>query len=156
MQEVIKISDKEIVLSNNISWALEYRDQFGKDVLQEHIPLLATISDTIASVIAENGEEVSVRTIMDTIQGRSYELLIPLMQAEFMTTIINVTWAMAKAYDDNILPPKQWIKQFDEFPLDVIVPKVYGLMLKGFVSSKNLTRLTRILDDLRGASQPKA
>jgi hypothetical protein len=50
-------------------------------------------------------------------------------------------WAMAKAADESIDPPKEWVKQFDEFPLDVVVPAIYEMALNGFVSSKNLTRL---------------
>ena len=72
------------------------------------------------------------------------EILLPLFQVEFVDTIINVTWAMAKAADEDIDPPKRWVRQFDEFPLDVVVPAVYELVLKGFVSSKNLKRLKNV------------
>jgi hypothetical protein len=51
---------------------------------------------------------------------------------------------MAKAADEDIDPPKRWVRQFDEFPLDVVVPAVYELVLKGFVSSKNLKRLKNV------------
>jgi hypothetical protein len=58
--------------------------------------------------------------------------------------VVNVTWAMAKTADENIEPPKQWVRQFDSFPLDVIIPNVYELIMKGFASSKNLKRLKEI------------
>jgi hypothetical protein len=77
------------------------------------------------------------------------EILLPLFQVEFVDTIINVTWAMAKAADEDIEPPKRWVRQFEEFPLDVIVPAVYELVLKGFVSSKNLKRLKKASASLR-------
>jgi hypothetical protein len=77
------------------------------------------------------------------------EILLPLFQVEFVDTIINVTWAMAKAADEDIEPPKRWVRQFEEFPLDVVVPAVYELVLKGFVSSKNLKRLKKVSASLR-------
>lgn len=77
------------------------------------------------------------------------DVLLPMFQVEFVDTVINVTWAMAKAADESILPPKQWVRQFEEFPLDVVGPAVYDLVIRGFVSSKNLKRLKKIGKDLR-------
>lgn len=72
-----------------------------------------------------------------------------MFQAEFVDLVVNVTWAMAKAADENIETPKRWVRQFEEFPLDVVGPAVYDLVLKGFVSSKNLRRLKKIGNELR-------
>ena len=60
---------------------------------------------------------------------------------------------MAKAADETIDPPRKWVRQFDAFPLDEIVPEVGELMLKGFASSKNLERLRTMLGRLK--TQPK-
>jgi hypothetical protein len=60
---------------------------------------------------------------------------------------------MAKACDESIAPPKQWIRQFDEFPLDEIVPIIYGMAFSGFVSSKNMKRLSETLEGLKGKTQ---
>lgn len=156
MQEVIKISDKEIVLSNNISWALEYRDQFGSDIIQDHIPLLETITEALASVIGENGTNgIDVADIVSSLEGRTMDIMLPMMQTRFMELFVNVTWAMAKAADEDIDPPKKWVRQFDTFPLDIIVPTIYDLAFKGFVSSKNLKRLTALKDEVvKKKSQP--
>lgn len=157
MEKIIVISNKEVRLTNNISWCMEYRDQFGKDVVQDHVPMLASIGEALATVIAENGgiEKLSVNGVFASLEGRVMDLMIPLMQTEFMSLIINVTWAMAKACDETIPPPKQWVKQFDEFPLDEIVPTIYSLALNGFISSKNLKRLTETLGNLKGNVQPQ-
>ena len=55
--------------------------------------------------------------------------------------IINIAWAMAKAADDDIPDPRTWIREFETFPLDTIVPELFSMALKGLVSSKNLKRL---------------
>lgn len=156
MKKVITIGDKEVTLSNGIAWALEYRDQFNEDPIQKHIPLVATIGESIATVLSEiEGDTLTATNVSRALQGRVFELLIPLMQTELLDTIINVTWAMAKACDDELPPPRQWIKQFDEFPLDIVVPEVYGLLVSGFVSTKNLKSLSKMKDSLVEQAQAK-
>ena len=129
---------------------MEYRDQFGKDIVPALMPILASLMEGVSTIISESGSnEVTMADIADAVQGRSMDVLLPMFQVEFVDTIINVTWAMAKAADENIEPPKRWVRQFEEFPLDVVVPAVYELVLKGFVSSKNLKRLKKISASLK-------
>lgn len=149
MEKTIRIGKQSVKLSNNVAWAMEYKDQFGHDVVQEHIPILASLMESIASIVAENGSEIDYVKILSSLEGRAMDILIPLMQTEFLTTIVNMTWAMAKAADETIDPPKQWVRQFNSFPVDVVAPAVYDLAMKGFVSSKNLTRLRSLIEKLR-------
>ena len=155
MEKIIKIGKQEVRLNNNVAWTMEYRDQFGKDIVPALMPILASLMEGVSTIISESGSnEVTMADIADAVQGRSMDVLLPMFQVEFVDVIINVTWAMAKAADETILPPKQWVKQFDEFPLDVVGPAIYDLVLKGFVSSKNLKRLKKIGKDLTNL-QPK-
>ena len=149
MEKTIRIGKQSVKLSNNVAWAMEYKDQFGHDVVQEHIPILASLMESVASIVADNGSEIDYVKIISSLEGRAMDILIPLMQTEFLTTIVNMTWAMAKAADETIDPPKQWVRQFNSFPVDVIAPAVYDLAMKGFVSSKNLTRLRSLIEKLR-------
>ena len=145
MEKVIKIGKQEVRLNNNVAWTMEYRDQFGKDIVPALMPVIASMIEGVSTIVAETGKsEISVSDIADAIQGRAMEVLLPMFQVEFVDVVINVTWAMAKAADENIAPPKQWVKQFETCPLDVVAPAVYDLVLKGFVSSKNLKRLKGI------------
>lgn len=149
MEKTIRIGKQSVKLSNNVAWAMEYKDQFGHDVVQEHIPILASVMESVASIVAENGTEIDYVGILSSLEGRAMEILIPLMQTEFLTTIINMTWAMAKAADETIDPPKKWVRQFNSFPVDVIAPAVYDLAMKGFVSSKNLMRLKGLTEKIK-------
>ena len=149
MEKTIRIGKQSVKLSNNVAWAMEYKDQFGHDVVQEHIPILASLMESVASIVADNGSEIDYVKIISSLEGRAMDILIPLMQTEFLTTIVNMTWAMAKAADETIDPPKQWVRQFNSFPVDVVAPAVYDLAMKGFVSSKNLTRLRSLIEKLR-------
>ena len=145
MEKVIKIGKQEIKLSNNVAWTMEYRDQFGKDIVPVIMPLISTAIEAVASVVTEaGGENLTVTSIAEAIQGRALDILLPLYQVELTETVINVTWAMAKAADDSIDPPKKWVRQFESFPLDVIMPNVSELVMKGFISSKNLKRLKEL------------
>lgn len=150
MKKIIKIGDKDVKLSNNVAWTMEYRDQFNKDIVPAIMPLIASAMEGVSSVLAETGTDIKdVKAIASAIEGRSMDILLPVFQVEFVDTIINVVWAMAKAANENIEPPKRWVRQFDEFPLDVIVPEVFELIFKGFVSSKNLERLGTIKENLK-------
>lgn len=141
MEKVIKIGEKEVRLSNNVAWTMEYRDQFNKDIVPALMPLIVSVTEGISAVLSEAGSDVTLESISEAVHGRVMDIMLPLFQAEFVDLVVNVTWAMAKAADESIAPPKQWVRQFDNFPLDVIGPAVFELVMKGFVSSKNLIRL---------------
>lgn len=149
MEKILQIGDQEVRLNNNVAWTMEYKDQFGKDIVPVVMPLLASMVEGVSAIVAESGEEVTITSIAETIQGRAIDVLLPLFQTEFVDLVVNVTWAMAKAADESIAPPKKWVRQFDEFPLDVIVPTVFGMVFKGFVSSKNLKRLENLGESLK-------
>lgn len=164
MKEVIKIGNIEVELSNNVAWTMEYRDQFGKDIIPVILPALATVTEALSAVLSEAYEEgasdsdkveISKERLAEAIRGNAMEILLPLYQFEFVDSIVNVTWAMAKAANDTILPPKQWVRQFDEFPLDVVGPAIFKLLLKGFGSSKNLKRLEELIEEVKASLQPK-
>lgn len=155
MEKVIKIGKQDVRLNNNVSWCMEYRDQFGKDIVPALMPVIASGIEGLSAVVSEAGSDhVSYADIAEALRGRSLDILLPLFQVEFVDVIVNVTWAMAKAADENIAPPKQWVRQFDEFPLDVVGPAVYDLVVKGFISSKNRKRLKKISESLK-TLQPK-
>lgn len=150
MEKVIKIGKQEVKLSNNVAWLMEYKDQFGKDATQELIPLVATMIETLGSGLTayQNGA-IDLEALSEAIEGRAFELLVPIYQSELSTTLINIIWAMAKAADETIDPPKKWVRQFDSFPFDVVGPEVWDLAVKGFVSSKNLKRLRILLGNAK-------
>ena len=148
MEKIIKIGKQEVKLENNVAWTMEYRDQFGKDILPVIIPFLASVIEG-ASAIATDADELTLASVAEALEGRAMDVLLPVYQAEFVELAINVTWAMAKAADESIDPPKKWVRQFESFPLDVIGPAVFDLALKGFISSKNLKRLKKIGENLK-------
>lgn len=151
MEKIIKIGDKDVRLNNNIDWAISYRDQFGKDILPVIMPFITTIIESLSTILADSSTngEITTQSIAEALNGRSLDVLLPLYQAEFVDLVLNVLWALAKTADDTIEPPRKWLRQFDNFYLDEIIPELADLVVRGLVSSKNLKRLEGIKTTLR-------
>lgn len=152
MEKTIKIGNQSVRLNNNIGWALAYRDQFGRDIIPTIMPMLAGAMDILSGLINETGktDNIGLEDLAKLADGEALlNAAIHLGALEFVD-FINITWALAKAADEDIPEPGEWVKQFNSFPLDIVGPAVFGLIVKGVVSSKNLKRL----EDLRGKIQP--
>ena len=152
MEKTIKIGKKSVRLNNNVSWAIVYRDQFGRDIIPTIMPLFASALDIISGIINETGktDDIELTDLAKLADGDSLlNAVIHLGGFEF-TDLICITWALAKCADEDIPEPREWIKQFETFPVDVVAPEVFSLIFKGVVSSKNLKRL----EDLKKRIQP--
>lgn len=152
MEKTIKIGKKSVRLNNNVSWAIVYRDQFGRDIIPTIMPLFASALDIISGIINETGktDDIELTDLAKLADGDSLlNAAIHLGGFEF-TDLICITWALAKCADEDIPSPREWIEQFETFPVDVVAPEVFSLIFKGVVSSKNLKRL----EDLKKRIQP--
>lgn len=152
MEKTIKIGKKSVKLNNNVSWAIVYRDQFGRDIIPTIMPLFASALDIISGIINETGktDDIELTDLAKLADGDSLlNAAIHLGGFEF-TDLICITWALAKCADEDIPAPREWMKQFETFPVDVVAPEVFSLIFKGVVSSKNLKRL----EDLKKRIQP--
>lgn len=153
MEKTIKIGNKSVRLNNNISWAIAYRDQFGRDIVPTLMPLLASALDIVSGIINETGktDDIELADLAKLADGNALiDAAIHLGGFE-LTDLICITWALAKCADEDIPDPREWVKQFTVFPVDVVAPEVLQLIFKGVVSSKNLKRL----EDLKKRIQPK-
>ena len=143
MIKTVKFGKNEIILDNNIGWTMVYRDQFGTDIIPSIMPILAGMVDILSGVAEDIGgkKEIGIEMLGELSEsGKLEEAIIKASSAEFVD-FINITWALAKNADDNISDPREWVRQFDEFPVDVIGPEVFKLIFKGMISSKNLKRM---------------
>ena len=152
MEKTIKIGKKSVRLNNNISWAIAYRDQFGRDIIPTLMPLLASALDVISGLINETGktDEIDLADLAKLADGDTLLNAVIHLGGFELTDLICITWALAKCADEDIPAPREWVAQFDTFPIDVIAPEVFSLIFKGVVSSKNLKRL----EDLKKRIQP--
>ena len=140
MIKTIKINkETSLTISNNLSWAMAYKDQFGHDIVPDIMPLISALTKLMSEMIGKDIADAIKNIDPDTLN----DALVELCALQFVD-FINLVWAMAKANDDNIDPPEVWIRQFDEFPVDIIGPAVFELLTKGLISSKNLKSLRTI------------
>lgn len=144
MEKSINIGNKEVRLSNNIGWTIIYRDQFGHDIVSSLTPMLASAVDLISGFLSEfkPGQEVTAYDVIKKVDGDVLLDAVVHLSGVELVDIINIIWAMAKTVDESIPEPRRWVTQFDEFPLDTILPDVAKLLFSGLVSRKNLERLT--------------
>lgn len=141
MKKSVKLyKDCEITLSNNAGWLMEYKDQFGHDIVPDLLPIVSAVIKLMTE-ISINTEKPLTEAFKGIPKDVVDDALIELASLQSVD-IINIVWAMAKTADDDIEVPKKWIRQFETFPLDVILPAVWSLVLEGFVSSKNLKSLS--------------
>ena len=151
MIRTIEIGNKEVRLSNNIGWTMIYRDQFGHDIVSSLTPMLAAGLDLISVFLSDvdTSKPIDAVDLLKKIDG---DVLIDAMahlSGVEIVDLINITWAMAKAMDDDIPEPKRWVRDFEEFPIDVIAPEIAKLAFKGMVSTKNLKRLMSLKEKIR-------
>jgi len=149
MIKEINISENQkIKLNASLGWVLRYRAQFGHDILPDLLPMLESGLVLVGSAMDESGE-LEWRKLLDSDTVSS--AMISFAGAEF-TTALNIIWAMAKNADESIPAPFDWANQFENFPLDKIVPEVLDAVISTVVSEKNRKRLGK----LAKKNQPKA
>lgn len=151
MRKTITVAGKDVVLDNSIGWAFEYKDQFNVDIVQTIMPLISGIIGAIGAIVEETGKtsNITAKDLAPVLTSDAMtEALIKFSMLE-LTDIINITWALAKNADDDVPDPRRWLKQFDEFPLDVVLPEVAEMIISGLVSSKNLKSLEAVKEALR-------
>ena len=157
MESKIKIGDKDVRVNKRAGWTITYRDQFGHDIVPTIMPLFAGFLDVASGLISQTGKtgNIELADILAVTDGDTLiNALIHLSGFEFVE-VLNITWAMAKEADDSIPDPKTWVRQFEEFPVDVVVPEVLKLAFMGMCSSKNRERLREMTESLKKKPQPK-
>ena len=156
MIKTLHIGEKDVRLSNNAGWAIEYRSQFGQDIISTLTPMLAAVLDLTSGFLQEVGVDRGSVELVDMLKvldgDRAIDIVAHLSGLEFVD-FINIVWAMAKAADDDIPEPRIWIRQFEVFPVDEVAPEVLKLAFSGLVSRKNLKRLRDMLRSIK-VTQP--
>ena len=167
MQKTIKIGNKDVTLDNNIVWAIHYRNQFGTDIVPSLMPLVAACFDVVSGLfnaedIKDMNGQIDVAELLKKVDGDYFVEAISHASGFELVDVIHLTWALAKTADESIPEPEKWARDLGEFPLDVIGPALYDLIIKGVISSKNRKRLKNLKANLQplhlttSSSQPQS
>jgi len=116
MEKTIKISGKEVRLKNTGSFALRYKEQFGKNPISEIMGMLNVFKDI-------NLESSDPLENMEQLRKIDFDVFY------------NVVWALAKTADKSIASPMDWLDEFEEFPIMDILPEVMDMILQSFTST---------------------
>lgn len=134
----------KINMDSSIGWLLIYRENFGRDILPDILPIMSAAIDLIVGGMNEKGE-VTTASVLESLDSETISDAMIQLSGMEATTIINIVWALAKNYakknEETLEPVGTWVDQFDEFPLDIIVPATFKLIAQSSVSSKNLRSL---------------
>ena len=152
MEKKIKFDSKtSITVNNNVGWLFVYKDQFGRDIVPTLIPILNAGIDLVFGIYKEIGTEVTMEKLANI---DTDELTNALYSAAGLEAVdlVNIVWALAKNANEEIPEPREWVKQFDTFPVDIIAPAVFELVFKSMVSTKNLKRLQSLRESLQPTS----
>lgn len=123
MKKTIKLENKKTIkIDTSWAWPYIYQEYFGHDVIPDLVPLIDTVIEAFTSLM--NGEDIDQEGLSDR------------LYATESTTIINIIWALAKNADDDIPDVKEWAKQFDRAPLDIILPEVLTTLAQTMMSTK--------------------
>lgn len=158
MEKTVNLGEKKVKLNNSVGWTLIYRNQFGRDIVPSLMPILMSALDMVGGIIGEVGSKntLGLSEIAAVIGSDAYvDAMVHLSGIE-LTEILYIAWAMAKNADDTVEDPETWIKSLDTFPLDEMVPVLFDLIAKGFMSSKNLKRLQTMTESLKPSTSTQS
>lgn len=145
--QTIKLGKEQVLnLDSSIGWLLKYREQFGRDILPDLLPLLtAGVDFAISTAAGLEGGKVSMKDLVENLDKDAVESIMMDIAMLESTTVINIIWALNANYkkrnEEDVQSPEVWAETMDYFPLDLIIPKALKLIMESTVSTKNLKRL---------------
>ena len=85
----------KINMDSSIGWLLIYRENFGRDILPDILPMISAAVELIFGGINEEGE-VTLATLRENIDSDTVTNAMIQLSGLEITTVINIVWALAK------------------------------------------------------------
>lgn len=146
MIKEINIEGRKVPINSAAGWLYVYREQFGRDILLDLMPVLEGILEALAEMTAEEISDLkSISDAHEVVINASAisDAIIKLAGLE-VVTMFNIFWAMAKNADHSVPQPLEFINSFESMPLDILVPELGKVLIDSCVSSKNLESLREV------------
>lgn len=119
MIKTLTFGDKDIQISTSLMWSVYYKAQFGEDPAKSIVP-------TVAKITAYNLTES--------------DMVAAFMEEIGITGTLQITWAMAKAADRQILPFDAWVEKYgDDIEITDLMLDVIPDVITACFSSKKYT-----------------
>lgn len=146
MKKSIHLSKNQSVeVDASAGWLLEYRNQFGKDILPDLLPIgeaiTALVLRTLKNITPGTETDQIMAEVVDGMDEETLDEAFVTLSTLEVLTLFNVVWAMAKNNSRDFPDPETWMKSIEYFPVDSVTKDVFGLIGASLISSKNWERL---------------
>ncbi|CDN37983.1 hypothetical protein [Bacillus thuringiensis] len=111
MEKTITIDGKQVKLKATAATVKRYKAQFRRNLFADLMGLGA-----INALASSNGAEQPIDMSNIDLSNVDFEL------------IYDLTWLYAKTADPKISDPMTWLDEFEEFPIEEIMPAVMELV----------------------------
>ena len=149
MIKTIKINNQPVGINSSMGWIYTFKETFGYDVLPVILPAIEAgidiIVKTASNLETDDLTQLKAQELMRAIDGDVMSDTSMLLAGFQLTTITDITWALAKNADDTIPEPKEWLNGFDTFEADEILPEVLGAIIESSMSKKKAAALLKKL-----------
>ena len=148
MIKAVTIDGQNIEINSSTGWLYVYRNRFGRDILPDIMPIIESVLSAASSLLqdADAFDRESIIKAMDN--DALVDAFIKLAGMEVLT-VFNVFWAMVRNADPKTPEPATFFNSFERFPIDEIIPTVFGAVVDSTVSSKNAERLRQEMKKAR-------
>lgn len=111
MEKTITIDGKQVRLKATAATVKRYKSQFRRNLFADLMGLGA-----ISALTSPDGSQQPLDMSNVDLSNVDFEL------------IYDLTWLYAKTADPNIPDPMAWLDEFEEFPIEQIMPEVMELV----------------------------
>lgn len=150
MRRTVELGEHSVELNSSAGWLYIYRNNFGRDILPDIMPMLQGLLTIVVEFLKESEDGViTIDNLVNFADEETIDNLAATLSGLETITVLNIFWSMAKNADKTIPNPEEFFGEFDCLALDVMIPEMLELVVQSSVSSKNATSL---LTQLKGAT----
>lgn len=111
MEKTISIDGKQVRLKSTAATVKRYKAQFRRNLFADMMGLGA-----ISTLTSSDGSQQPIDTSNLDLSKVDFEL------------VYDLTWLFAKTADSSIPDPMTWLDEFEEFPIEDIMPDIMELV----------------------------
>ena len=142
----LEIEGKPVELNSSAGWLYVYRNQFGRDILPDIMPMIESLL-TLAIDFMKHSEdgEITFEKLIEFADDDKLDDIFARLSGMETVTLLGIFWALAKNADRSIGQPEEYFNEFEILPLDEIIPAVFRLIIESSISSINSQSLLNSL-----------
>ena len=142
----LEIEGKPVELNSSAGWLYVYRNQFGRDILPDIMPMIESLL-TLAIDFMKHSEdgEITFEKLIEFADDDKLDDIYARLSGMETVTLLGIFWVLAKNADRSIGQPEEYFNEFEILPLDEIIPAVFRLIIESSISSKNSQSLLNSL-----------